>query len=178
MENDELHALLMLENSRANTDFVGNIVKKKPELIHALWEIYLSDRGPLSRRAAWIIDTASENEPSWVEPYLETLIDLLPTFGHDGMKRHGLRMISRNPLPENRLGELTNLSFEWLLSKSEAVAAKMYYMLILFEVSKQMPQISNELIDTIEFQMSEGSPGFKSIGKKILKQLYKNDLEI
>ncbi|MBK7028571.1 MAG: hypothetical protein IPH45_04930 [Bacteroidales bacterium] len=68
MENDELHALLMLENSRANTDFVGNIVKKKPELIHALWEIYLSDRGPLSRRAAWIIDTASENEPSWVNP--------------------------------------------------------------------------------------------------------------
>lgn len=178
MEHQDLQELLLQDNSRAHTDFMGDFVRQKPELIHELWKVYLQNKGTVSRRAAWIIDTVSENEPAWVEPYLEQLIDLLPTFSHDGMKRHGLRMISRNTIPEARLGELVNIAFDWLLSTNEAVAAKMYCMMILASVSAQMPEIRHELIDTIEFQMPEGSPGFKSIGKKILKQLYKNDLEI
>ncbi len=175
MEHHDLHELLLSNNSRAHTDFMGDIVRQNPDLINELWQVYLSDKGAVSRRAAWIIDTVSENEPAWVQPYLEQLIDLLPTFSHDGMKRHGLRMISRNTIPEAKIGELINIAFDWLLSNNEAIAAKMYCMLILSSIAEKMPEIRNELIDTIEFQMPEGSPGFKSIGKKILKQLYRND---
>ncbi|NVO18090.1 MAG: hypothetical protein HXX13_00225 [Bacteroidetes bacterium] len=172
MIQTELKELLLAETSRANTDFVGNIVKKKPELIHDLWEIYFRKEEPISRRAAWIIDTVSENHPEWVAPYIPALIDLLPTFNHDGLKRHGLRMLERSIIPDDRQGDLMNICFEWLLSKEEAVAAKMYCMLILHSLSSQVPEIRHELIDTIEFQMAEGTPGFISIGRKILKQLY------
>lgn len=169
----DLRSFLLADNSRANTDFVGNFVRQKPELIHELWEIYLSDQEPISRRAAWIIDTVSEKEPAWVEPYLERLIDLLPSFRHDGMKRHGLRMLSRNEIPVSRTAELINLCFEWLLSTDDAVAAKMYCMIILQRMSSTIPEIRHELVDSIEYQMEEAKPGFKSIGKKILMSLYR-----
>lgn len=169
----DLRSFLLADNSRANTDFVGNFVRQKPELIHELWEIYLSDQEPISRRAAWIIDTVSEKEPAWVEPYLERLIDLLPSFRHDGMKRHGLRMLSRNEIPVSRTAELINLCFEWLLSTDDAVAAKMYCMIILQRMSSTIPEIRHELVDSIEYQMEEAKPGFRSVGKKILKDLYR-----
>jgi len=174
MTQQSLEELLMNENSRANTDFVGNFIRQKPELIHELWEFYFSKREPISTRAAWIIDTVSENEPGWVEPYIPKLIDLLPTFNHDGLKRHGLRMIARNKIPDQKIAELMNICFEWLLSLEEAVAAKMYCMLILYTISQQLPEIRHELIDTIEYQMPEGTAGFKSIGRKMLIKLYKD----
>jgi len=177
MEHHDLKELLLNDNSRANTDFVGNFIRQKPDLIHELWEIYLSDQEPISRRAAWIIDTVSENEPTWVEPYIARLIDLLPTFRHDGMKRHGLRMIARNNISEELQADLMNICFEWLLSPTEAVAAKFHCMMILYTISNKLPEIKNELIDTIEFQMSEGTPGFRSIGRKLLNKLYKETLK-
>jgi hypothetical protein len=51
--------LLLKGNSRSFTNFVGDIVNKRPELVSELWEIYLAMEEPVSRRAAWIIDTAS-----------------------------------------------------------------------------------------------------------------------
>jgi hypothetical protein len=174
MDNQELKDLLLIENSRANTDFVGNLVRQKPEMIAELWEIYFRKEEPISRRAAWIIDTVSENEPGWVEPYIPRLIELLPTFNHDGLKRHGLRMISRNRIPEGNMADLMNTCFEWLLSTSEAVAAKLYCILILYSISQDLPEIRRELIDTIEFQMQDGTSGFKNIGRKMLTKLYKD----
>lgn len=163
--------LLLKGNSRSYTDFVGDIVNKRPELVSELWEIYLSMEEPVSRRAAWIIDTASENKPGWVNPFLPQLVEKLPTFNHDGLKRHGLRMIARSDFPEGSEGELMNISFEWLLSPSESVAIKMYCIHILYRLSAEEPDIQQELFDTIEFQMVDGTPGFRSIGNKIMRRL-------
>jgi len=163
--------LLLKGNSRSYTDFVGDIVNKRPELLSELWEIYFSMEEPVSRRAAWIIDTASENKPGWVEPFLPELINKLPLFNHDGLKRHALRMISRSDFPKGTEGELMKISFEWLLSPSESVAVKMYCIQILYRLSAKEPDILQELFDTIEFQMADGTPGFRGIGSKMMRKI-------
>jgi len=166
--------LLLKGNSRSYTDFVADIVTKRPELVHQLWEIYLSMEEPVSRRAAWIIDTASEDKPDWVEPFLSQLILKLPEFNHDGLKRHALRMITRNNFPAHSGGELMNITFEWLLSPSESVAVKMYCIQILYRLSAAEPDILQELYDTIEFQMADGTPGFRNIGTKMMREIDKD----
>lgn len=163
--------LLLKGNSRSYTDFVADIVSRRPELISELWDIYLATEEPVSRKAAWIIDTGSENKPTWVEPYLPLLIGKLPVFDHDGLKRHALRMIARMPFPEGSEGELLNIAFQWLLSATESVAVKMYCIQILYRLSASEPDILQELYDTIEFQMADGSPGFKSIGEKTMRDI-------
>ncbi|MEI6059234.1 MAG: hypothetical protein WCR72_00930 [Bacteroidota bacterium] len=174
LQQHNFRELLLKGNSRSYTDFVADIVIKRPELVGELWEIYLSAEEPVSRRAAWIIDTASEDKPDWVQPYLPALIGKLPGFLHDGLKRHALRMIARLPFPVGVEGELLKITFDWLLSPAESVAVKMHCMQILYRLSETEPDILQELYDTIEFQMEDATPGFRSIGSKMMQQIDKD----
>ena len=178
LQNHNFRELLLKGNSRSYTDFVADIVNKRPELVSELWEIYLAMEEPVSRRAAWIIDTASEQKPGWVEPYLQELIEKLPEFNHDGLKRHALRMIARSEFPEGCEGELMNIAFQWLLSVTESVAVKMYCMQVLYRLSATEPDILQELYDTIEFQMADGTPGFRSIGSKMMHAIDKDIIRL
>ena len=173
MESQEpnFRELLLKGNSRSYTDFVADIVTRRPELVGELWGIYLTAEEPVSRRAAWIIDTASENKPGWAEPFLPALIARLSQFNHNGLKRHALRMIARLPFPSGMEGELMNIAFEWLSATTESVAVKTYCIQILYRLSATEPDILQELYDTIEFQMADGTPGFKSIGRKMMRQI-------
>lgn len=174
----DFRQLLLKGNSRSYTDFVADIVAKRPELVGELWEIYFSMEEPVSRRAAWTIDTASENKPEWVTPFLDRLIALLPKFDHDGLKRHALRMIARSPFPEGKEGDLMNVCFNWLLSATESVAVKMYCMQVLYRISATEPDILQELYDTIEFQMADGTPGFRGIGSKMMKDIDRDIMKL
>ena len=171
LQQHNFRELLLKGNSRSYTDFVADVVTKCPELVSELWDIYFAIEEPVSRRAAWIIDTASEYKPDWVEPFLPQLIAKLTEFNHDGLKRHALRMIARMPFPAGTEGELLTITFEWLVSTTESVAVKMYSIQILYRLSATEPDILQELYDTIEFQMADGTPGFRSIGSKLMQQI-------
>ena len=170
---ESLTDLLMVENSRRNTDLIAALVFKKPELFDELVSIYLRNEEPVSRRAVWVVDTVAEKLPDLLEPYLESIVEALPNFEHDGLKRGSLRMLSRSPLPQNHLGELMNMCFDWLVSAKESVAVKIYAMEILYRMSQDEPELKKELADSIEWRIAEGTPGFKNRGLKTLKMLYK-----
>jgi hypothetical protein len=169
--NTTLDALLLVENSRRNTDLVAGLILKKPELFEGLIKIYLSDEEPLSRRAALVADTVTEKQPELILPFLEEMIVKLKTFSHDGMKRQTLRILSRSPLPGENLGLLITICFNWLTSANESVAVKMFSMEILYRISNQEPEMKKELADSIEWRMQEETPGFRSHGSKLLKKL-------
>jgi len=171
--NDSLNDLLMVENSRRNTDLIADIVVNKPELFDELVEIYLRNEEPVSRRAVWVVDTVAEKLPDLLEPFLESIAEALPRFEHDGLKRLSLRMLSRSPLPQKYFGELMNICFDWLISPKESVAVKVYAMEILYRLSEIEPELKKELADSIEWRITEGTPGFKNRGVQTLKKLYK-----
>ena len=84
---ESLRELIMVKNSRRNTDLVAGLILKKPELFEDLFTIYLLNEEPISRRAAWIIDTISEKRPDLVEPYVDVMVENLPGFNHDEIGR-------------------------------------------------------------------------------------------
>jgi hypothetical protein len=168
-----LNEFLLMEMSRQNTDRVADLVVQKTELFEELFSVYIRNEEPISRRAAWVIDIVSEKHPELIDSRIDEIVKMLPQFSHDGLKRHSLRMLSRSPLPTgDRLGELMTICFDWLLSPSEAVAAKVHCMDILFRISEIEPDLKKELADSIEWRMNEGTPGFKNHGIKVLKKLY------
>jgi hypothetical protein len=171
--NDTLDDLLLLETSRRNTDLVADIIFQKPELFEEVFRVFAGNVDSISWRAAWVIDTVSERYPALIAPHLPEIINMLPTFRNDGLKRHSMRILARSPLPEGaQLGTLIKISFEWLLSPKEAVAPKVYCMEILYRISQSEPDLKKELADSIEWRLNEESPGFKNRGLKILKKLY------
>jgi len=168
-----LEDLLLMEMSRRNTDMVADMVLQNPELFDELVEIFFRQEEPVSRRAAWVVDTVTEKLPELLTPHLGRIASNLPTLQHDGLKRHSLRMLLRSPLPPDHLGDLMNICFEWLLSGKEAIAAKVHCMEILYCISQAEPDLKKELADSIEWRMEEESAGFRNKGQKILKKLYK-----
>jgi hypothetical protein len=172
MEPDEsLESLLLIENSRRNTDLVADLILQKPELFDELVRIFLKNKEPVSRRAAWVTDIVSEKKPELILKYLDEIVIGLPQFTHDGMKRESLRILSRSPLPDQQLGLLIKLCFDWLTSAGESAAVKVYSMELLYRISLQEPELKKELTDSIEWRMQEETPGFVARAKKLLKKL-------
>ena len=172
-EDAALDNFLLLEMSRRNTNLVADLIIQKPVLFEELFLVFTRNEEPVSRRAAWVIDTVAEKFPELIAPHIGQIIDILPKFNHDGLKRHSLRILARSPLPEgDRMGKLITLCFDWLLSPKEAVAAKVYCMEILFRISQIEPELKKELADSIEWRLNEETPGFRNRGQKLLKKLY------
>jgi hypothetical protein len=163
--------LLREEHSRAQTDFIADVIFNHPDLFPELWKIFMKNEEPLSRRAAWVADVCSQKNPVWIAPLLRELIETLPGFIHDGMKRHALRILARSPLPAGKLGELTDICFGWLLHRDESVATKVYCMEILYRISEAEPDLKPELADSISLQLMEGTPGTRVCGNRLLKKL-------
>jgi len=172
-DTETLECILLSEMSRRNTDLVVDLISQKPGLFDEIFRIFLRNEEPVSRRAAWVIDIISEKEPELLLPHIERIVEMLPLFSHDGLKRHSLRMLLRSPLPrDEHLGTLMNICFDWLLSPNEAVAAKVHCMDILYSISQIEPDLKKELADSIEWRLREETPGYKNKGEKLLKKLY------
>lgn len=171
-ETDQLKSMLSSETSRRNTDMVVNLVIQDPKLFEALFSIYMSNEEPFSRRAAWVIDTITEDRPGMLLPFRDKMIHMLTQFRHDGLKRHTLRMLNRTPLPgESEIGFLITICFDWLVSARESIAVKVTCMDLLYRISLSEPDIRKELTDSIEWRLEEESAGFRSHAKKVLKKL-------
>lgn len=168
-----LREILHLEQSRRNIDQIIKIVNSNPELFDSLWSIFIENNNPESIRAAWAIDVLNEDLTFLDVSHLKTLVQMLPTFRHDGLKRHSLRILERNIIPEECEGELVSICFNWLESPDSPVAVKMYSLKILSGIADKEPSICRELMDIIEMQMVESTPGFKSIGTKVIRKLLK-----
>lgn len=163
--------LLLTETSRRNTDLVVDLVTQKPDLFETLLRIFLSNEEPVSRRAAWVVDIVTENQPHLLPLIVDQIVTNLPSFRHDAMKRHSVRMLNRARLSDVQIGPLINLCFEFLTSPAEAIAVKAQSMDLLYQISQREPELKKELADSIEWRISEESPGFRNKGMKLLKKL-------
>lgn len=170
---EKIEELLSIETSRRNTDLLADLIYQKPELFNEFIAVYLRDEEPVSRRAAWVVDTVSEKLPELLFPFIPRIIEKLPTFSHNALKRHSVRMLARSPLPSRQFGPLANICFDWLTSANEPVAVKVWCMDILYRIALQEPDLKKELSDSIEWRMQEETSGFRNRGMKILKKLYR-----
>lgn len=163
--------LLVKGSGRNRADVVADAIEQRPELFPELVQIYLGGKDAPARVAAWAVDLCVERHPEWIEPYIEEMAASLPRFRHDAFKRHTLRMLMRLPLPKRELGTLITVCFSWLTSPKEAAAQKVYAMEVLYQVSRQEPDLVQELADSIRWRLDEETPGFRSRGVKILKKI-------
>ncbi len=168
----EFKELFAHETSRANTDYVKEIIYQKPELYEELFELVLKNEDPYSRRAIWVFDSCDEELPGVAKPFLPRLIANLNLFDHDGMKRHSLRILSRHKIPDDQKVKVIDFCFQ-MLTLFEAAAIKVHAMQILYNISQKEPGLKPELISAIELAMQEGTTGVKNRGNRMLKKLYK-----
>ena len=87
------------------------------------------------------------------------------------MKRNTVRVLQDVKIPENMHGILTDICFQYLQNPSEAIAIKVFSMTIIHNLTKQYPELKEELKFILEEQIPFQSVGFRSRAGKILKDL-------
>lgn len=159
--------------SRANTDFVRDIVLNNSGMFDELFKIVIADTEPLSRRAIWSLDYCTEKNPNLLtEHHQIQLINKLQQFSHQGLIRHSLRILARYEIPESMEGETISICFDLLINPKTSIASKAWCMDILYNFSQKETAIKQELIDAIEFQQENASAGIKNKSRRMLRKLY------
>ena len=143
-----------------------------PKNFKELMQCFLSNEYRLAQRAAWSVSWAAQKQPSIIQPHIKNLIKQLPRKDvHDAVIRNSVRILQKIEIPEEFHGEIINKCFVFIESNETPVAIKAFSLTTLFNLSKDYPDIKNELRLVIEERWNYETAAFKSRGKRILKKL-------
>jgi len=169
----QITELLGTGTGRGHIDMISGMVRKNPEMFMHLAQVVLHNTEPESRKAAWVIDTMTEEYPEMIqEDILVQFIDLLPAACHTALHRHILRMLDRSLIPPAKTGELLTLCFDYLTSPDEPVAVKVHAMNIIHTMARSEPGLLVELTGILELRREMEPPGFRNRAVKILQSIY------
>ena len=146
-------------------------VGRSSERFQTLLELTLYEKDPLAWRAAWILDGSDEQNKGLAESSLSAIIQRLPELESKGALRSLLRLLCRYDIPEGDQGLLVDLCFSFMVSELYPVAVKVHAMQIIYNHTLIYPELKDELITVIEDQVANNTVGFKSRGRRIIRQL-------
>lgn len=168
----KLRETILKEHSKANctkiVTWIGNDQKKFDQL----FDLFLNDEYRVVQRAAWPLSYIVIDHPKFIKKHFNKLIKNLhkPNI-HDSVKRNTLRLLQEISIPQKFHGELMNTCFNYIISPIEKAAIKAFSLTILQNLSKEYPDIKQELKTVIEDRWDLETPAFHSRAKKILKEL-------
>ena len=169
----EKEQLLELIDSWDNLNFIVREAVQNPDLFSLLMNITLNAPEQKTWRAAYLVDKIHDDFPELILPYLDRMVAKLPEEKNLSKKRHLLKLISMNAVPEKHFSFLLDFCMETMAS-DEPPAVRVHAMQILFNISEKEPELKPEILALIEHEMEyHATAGILSRGKKIAKKLQK-----
>ncbi len=167
-----LRHTIRAEHSKNNctriVDWIGGSQQRFDELFH----LFLNDEYRVVQRAAWPLSYVVIAHPPLISRHFSKLLKNLRKPGtHESVKRNTLRLLQHISIPERFHGEVMNVCFDYIISPTEKPAIKAFSLTVLQNLSKQYPEIRQELKTIIEDRWDYESTAFKSRAKKILKEI-------
>ena len=151
---------------------IREVIKSKSHFT-LLLELAIHEKDPLAWRASWVLDGSDELKPGLATTHISTIVKALPGLDSKGSLRSLLRLLSRHDIPEEEQGLLIDLCFSYMVSELFPVAVKAHAMQIIYLHVLVYPELKDELVAVIEDQIANNSVGFKSRGRRLIKQMEK-----
>ncbi|MFW5831474.1 MAG: hypothetical protein ACOCVA_04435 [Prolixibacteraceae bacterium] len=129
--------LLEIMKSWKNLNVVIKDIGNHPGNLNLLMDIALNSPEPTSWRAAWMADKIHDNYPELIKPHLGKMIEQLNQSLQVGKKRHFLKLISLNDIPEKYHGFLMDYCLNVLTSAKEPPAGRVHAMQVLYNISEK-----------------------------------------
>lgn len=169
-----LESEILREHSKTQCVRIARWIGTDKRRFKQLMDLFLKGEYRITQRAAWIIGHCADKHAELVIPYIDRMIGrMVDANVHDAVKRNVVRILQDIEIPRRLAGKVATICFEWLASAKEPVAVKVFSMSVLANIAKKEPDLKNEIRILIDQQMPTGSGGFKSRGKKVLRQLEK-----
>ncbi|MGB0838893.1 MAG: hypothetical protein ACPGXL_02075, partial [Chitinophagales bacterium] len=174
-----LREMLLQPRTKAYINYLVAHVLEKDARFDELVSLMIAEKeeAKLPFIASWVMRECFLKQTKLITPHLDTIVAYLrvPNL-HNGIKRNIIGIFQElNPatFSEDLLGEITDICFDCLIDKNEAIAVKAFSMTTLANICVLVPELAGELKLVVEEQMPHGSSGFKSRGKKVIKQMEK-----
>lgn len=149
-------------------EYIGNDPKKFSELVN----VFLEGPYRVTQRIAWPLSFCVEENTTLIHPHLRQILNFVQQPGvHVSVKRNVIRLLQFIDVPKRHQGTVADICFKFFNDADEPIAVRVFSMTVLANLAKEIPELKNELIPTIEDQLPYGSPGFVSRGRKVLKKL-------
>lgn len=160
------------EHSKEQASRIANYAVQNKKQFKELMNCYTNEDYRLSQRAAWSVSWAAKNKPAMIEPYINVLVKRLQEPNvHPAVIRNAVRILEDINIPEQFHGEVMNACFGFIETPSTPAAIKAFSLTVLFNLTKQYPEIKPELKLIIEERWDTETAAFRSRGKKILRGL-------
>ncbi|TMI79695.1 MAG: hypothetical protein E6H10_14940 [Bacteroidetes bacterium] len=165
-----LRSIILAEHSKANCNRIVRWVGTSQKKFDELFNLFLTSEYRVNQRAAWPLSYCVINHPQFISKHLSRLVKNLHKPGiHDAVKRNTVRLLQHIEIPKKFHGEIMDICFGYLSSPDEPVAIKAFSLTILQNLSKQYPEIKNEIKLIIEERWEHETAAFHSRAKKFLK---------
>jgi hypothetical protein len=140
-----------------------------------LIDIVIHGEEPVSRYGSWLMNHCMEQHPQLVQPHLAALMEKLsrPKLSEWIVRSTVKAMAEAGEFPEELQGHALQHCFDYLLDPKTAVAIQVHAMQTAFNISKNEPDLLNELKMVIEERLPYGTAAYKSRGKRIVKAINK-----
>lgn len=165
----QLRETILAEHSKANCSRITKWIGSNQQRFDELFDLFLNDESLVVQRAGWPLSNAVIAHPQLIQKHFARLLKNLRKPGlHDAVKRNTVRLLQDVVIPEKYHGEVMNICFDYIISPAEKPAIKAFSLTVLQHLSKQYPEIKQELKTIIEDRWDFESTAFKSRAKKIL----------
>ena len=169
----KLRQEILKEHSKHQTMKIAAWVGEDKKRFDDLMKLFLQDEYRVVQRSAWIVKYVADAHPDWIKPYLKKMLEYCRKPVHDAVKRNVIRILEQVEIPKRLQGLAATICFDFLSSSEEPVAVKVFSMSVLYNITREEPELKGELITLIEGQLEFAKPAFRSRGSKILKMLKK-----
>lgn len=135
-----------------------------------LMEICLGKEAILGARASRLAKRIQLSDWDCFLPWLPEMLAKWDEIPHSGAKREILRTIRDfTQWPTERIGEIADLAFRALDDPNQSIAVHVYALDVCIRVTKQFPELEDELEAIIHRRMPERTPAFNHRAKKWLE---------
>lgn len=168
-----LRKTILAEHSRAQTNKIINWIGSNQQRFDELFDLFLHDEYRVVQRAAWPLSYSVIQHPKLIEKHFSKLLKNLHKPGlHEAVKRNTVRLLQHIDIPRRHHGEIMNSCFEYISDREEKVAVKAFSLTILQKLSRQYPEIRQELKTIIEDRWPYETAAFRTRARKILNAKY------
>lgn len=168
----DIRASLLEEHSKSQILKITNWIDNHPDRFAELIHLMLKDEYRVAQRAAWAVTHCLDKYPQLIGPHLAPMVyNLRNTKQHQAIRRNTLRALQQVNIPEDLWGEVADISFQLLVDPNEPAAVRVFAMTVIWNICQHVPELAQELKLIIEDQWDHATAGFRSRGKRILKEM-------
>lgn len=155
--------LLLNKHSKYTSLQIANEIGTDSKKFKELIKLVLENENLISQRAAWALSFSVESHPELLLPYLNKIINTLPFSNyHHAVRRNIVRVLRFVKIPNQMQGKLINDCFDLAINTAETIAVRAFSIELIQINAKEYPEIIEELIKELDFQLPYASAGIKS----------------